>query len=418
MGEFVSPREASKRLGVSADTLRRWEAAGKIQAIRTPTGHRRYDLTSLVTGGEEVQTSQRLIAIREDTLQQIAKGLCEYEQQIPKKSLSNYPAALELGVNKLTVACLTVGVPQQMQGVPNFISTWAQISIQDWDIEIECPEEWREQKLIENQKPSGFCIEVAGEYFDECGNFQQQVINEVMLKAAQKPELYTNFRCYIIKHPVITRGNLEVDSVINFKPVKDLLRNSYEKAPESYKKNGIFYCCGHCGGLMYLTKDDELNCENKHCAKYKKAPVPFPADEDDEVLWLKKDLRYFIHRPGKVELKLCESLKHPHLELKLYPELDKYDLHLVFPDQTVWAVDVKFWESAYNLAKKVDKPIPRLKSQPYDESFFVFPDEIQNYGQEYLQEFRSYCTVPLKKSQVMFEAEFVKKVIKKLETNK
>lgn len=376
-------------------------------------------MASLITGGEEVQTSQRLIVIGEDTLIQIAKGLCEYEQQIPKKSLSNYPAALELGVNKLTVACLTAGVPQQIQGVPNFISRWAQIPLKDWNIEIHCPEEWREQKLIENQKPSGFCIEVAGEYFDECGNFQQQVINEVMLKAAQKPELYTSFRCFLIEHPVITRGELEFGIPNDLKALKKILKNSYEKPPESYKKDGKFYCCGHCGGLMYLTKDDKLNCENKHCAKYKKTDVPFQADEDDEVLWLKKDLRYFIHRPGKVELGLGEKLQRLGLEeVKLYPELDKYDLHLVFPDGTVWAVDVKFWESAYNLAKKVDKPIPRLKSQPYNESFFVFPDEIQTYGQEYLQEFRSYCTVPLKKSQVMFEAEFVKKVNKKLENNK
>lgn len=419
ISEFISPKEASKRLGVSVDTLRRWEAAGKINAIRTPTGHRRYDLTSLVTNSEEVKISGRLIVITEDTLQQIAKGLSDYEQQTPKKSLSDYPAALQLGVDKLALACLIAGVRQPIQGVSDFVSRWAQLPIKDWDIEINCPEEWDEQKLIEDQKLSDFCIETAGEYFDECGNFQQQVINEIMLKAAKQHELYTNFRCYLINQPVITRGNLEVDSVMNFKLVKDLLRNSYEKAPESYKKDGKFYCCGHCGGLMYLNKDDQLKCENKHCAKQKKVPVPFVADIEDEVLWLKKDLRYFIHRPGKVEVRLWERLKSLNLKgVKLYPELDKYDLHLVFYDETVWAIDVKFWESAHNLAKKVIKPITRLKEEPYNESFFVFPDEIQSYGQEYLQEFRSYCSVPLKKSQVMFESEFIRKVIKKIESNK
>lgn len=419
ISQFISPREASKRLGVSVDTLRRWEAAGKINAIRTPTGHRRYDLTSLVTNSEEVKTSERVIVITEDTLQQIAKGLCDYEQQIPKKSLSDYPAALQLGVDKLALACLMAGVRQPIQGVSDFVSRWAQLPIKDWDIEVDCPEEWDEQKLIEDQKLSDFCIETAGDYFDECGNFQQQVVNEVMLKATKQHELYTNFRCYLINQPVITRGNLEVDSVINFKPVKDLLRNSYEKVPESYKKDGKFYCCGHCGGLMYLNKDDELQCENKHCARQKKVTVPFTAAPEDEVLWLKKDLRYFIHRPGKVEIRLSERLKGLNLkEVKLYPELDKYDLHLVFYDETVWAIDVKFWESAYNLAKKVDKPITRLMEEPYNESFFVFPDEIQSYGQEYLQEFRSYCSVPIKKSQVMFESEFIRKVIKKIESNK
>ncbi|HEY9654291.1 MAG TPA: IS607 family transposase [Crinalium sp.] len=39
--------QAAAELGVSRDTLRRWEAAGKITVDRTPSGHRRYDLTQL-----------------------------------------------------------------------------------------------------------------------------------------------------------------------------------------------------------------------------------------------------------------------------------------------------------------------------------------------------------------------------------
>jgi putative resolvase len=37
----------AKELGVSIDTLRRWEQAGKIEVERTPGGHRRYDLAKL-----------------------------------------------------------------------------------------------------------------------------------------------------------------------------------------------------------------------------------------------------------------------------------------------------------------------------------------------------------------------------------
>ena len=39
--------QAASELGVSRDTLRRWEAAGKITVERTPSGHRRYDLSQL-----------------------------------------------------------------------------------------------------------------------------------------------------------------------------------------------------------------------------------------------------------------------------------------------------------------------------------------------------------------------------------
>jgi predicted site-specific integrase-resolvase len=44
MPEYVSPRKAMQVLGVSEKTLRNWESNGKISTIRTPTGHRRYDV--------------------------------------------------------------------------------------------------------------------------------------------------------------------------------------------------------------------------------------------------------------------------------------------------------------------------------------------------------------------------------------
>ena len=47
MDRLVGVGEAAEALGVSIQTLRRWEAAGKIETIRTSGGHRRYDLAKL-----------------------------------------------------------------------------------------------------------------------------------------------------------------------------------------------------------------------------------------------------------------------------------------------------------------------------------------------------------------------------------
>ena len=44
----ISISVAAKQLGVSKDTLRRWEKVGKITAERTARGHRRYDLSKLL----------------------------------------------------------------------------------------------------------------------------------------------------------------------------------------------------------------------------------------------------------------------------------------------------------------------------------------------------------------------------------
>lgn len=47
MSKFVSITAAAKALGVSASTLRRWEAAGKLVPCRTEGGQRRYDLAAI-----------------------------------------------------------------------------------------------------------------------------------------------------------------------------------------------------------------------------------------------------------------------------------------------------------------------------------------------------------------------------------
>lgn len=43
----ISIGRAAKVLGVSKQTLRRWEKSGKIKSYRTPRNHRRYDLSSI-----------------------------------------------------------------------------------------------------------------------------------------------------------------------------------------------------------------------------------------------------------------------------------------------------------------------------------------------------------------------------------
>ena len=42
MSRYLGIGEAAKMLGVSIPTLRRWDKEGKLTAVRTPSGHRRY----------------------------------------------------------------------------------------------------------------------------------------------------------------------------------------------------------------------------------------------------------------------------------------------------------------------------------------------------------------------------------------
>lgn len=59
----VGIREAARMLGVTMETLRRWEAAGKMHVERTPGGHRRYDvdqLRGIIARTRPVDPSQRV----------------------------------------------------------------------------------------------------------------------------------------------------------------------------------------------------------------------------------------------------------------------------------------------------------------------------------------------------------------------
>jgi predicted site-specific integrase-resolvase len=61
MPKYTSPSETTQHFGVCSHTLRRWEKDGKIQAIRTPSGQRRYDIASY-TGISNERTQRAIIA--------------------------------------------------------------------------------------------------------------------------------------------------------------------------------------------------------------------------------------------------------------------------------------------------------------------------------------------------------------------
>lgn len=51
--ELLTVGQAAAELRVHGDTIRRWAKAGKIRAIRTPTGHRRFraaDIAAIKNG--------------------------------------------------------------------------------------------------------------------------------------------------------------------------------------------------------------------------------------------------------------------------------------------------------------------------------------------------------------------------------
>src|SRR5690554_7446704 len=65
MSRYVSIGVAAKTLGVSIQTLRRWDEEGTLVADRTPKNHRRYDLSKItpeLIHDLSIQNSRKTIA--------------------------------------------------------------------------------------------------------------------------------------------------------------------------------------------------------------------------------------------------------------------------------------------------------------------------------------------------------------------
>ena len=56
--KFVSPSTAAEIFGVTTQTLRRWAKTGKINFIKTPGGHTRYDIARFMPAAAEKPASK------------------------------------------------------------------------------------------------------------------------------------------------------------------------------------------------------------------------------------------------------------------------------------------------------------------------------------------------------------------------
>ncbi|MGK7904594.1 MAG: IS607 family transposase [Hormoscilla sp.] len=103
---YVTPRVAASALGVHTRTLTRWEAQGKIKAIRTAAGQRRYDLEEYLQRsgiGEPGQTTAECQNSSSTTILYARVALQSQQEQLRRQAadlMAEYPdceAICEIG---------------------------------------------------------------------------------------------------------------------------------------------------------------------------------------------------------------------------------------------------------------------------------------------------------------------------------
>jgi hypothetical protein len=91
---------------------------------------------------------------------------------------------------------------------------------------------------------------------------------------------------------------------------------------------------------------------------------------------------------------------------------DQYDLRVTFPDQKVWAVDVKDWANPFLLARNV-RPIPQKPD--WSKAFFVFPDERHHQRKDYLRAFRNNCSLLTNDVGALFERQLLREIDRRMQ---
>lgn len=327
----------------------------------------------------------------------IAKGLVEKEQ-LKKNEPARYPysRALQHGINMFLAASHQAGGVQEVTQFANeaaFLARFASKPIaewfEEWDSEavktLNLQEEpfydcgaFAYQRSGNLYSPSSECYE----YLDlQDSNIMQgtdeRVLYEKMIVLEQ--EKYCRIRRSLIEHPILTieekRGLLS--ALADDPAASDAVGFAYEKVPEDC------YRCPSCGWTMTRGKYGML-CHSPHCTD----TIPDLTDamkletSDDGPFRLKKGIMRYFAAPGKLELAIAEFCKKKAIPCELWPQMDRYDAELYFPDGEVWAIDAKMYRNPLMLRAKIqqDNGFPE---GDYAKGYFVIPDEYTVHQKNY-----------------------------------
>ena len=178
-------------------------------------------------------------------------------------------------------------------------------------------------------------------------------------------------RKFLIENPLLCNEKRQelLISYNNDPNVIELISLAYEDIPSDV------FLCPQCGWTATLI-GERVDCSHSSCKNivYKK---DFQRKKIDPKFThrLKLGVMRYICNPGKLELEIEKFCRTKGLEIFLWPDKDKYDIKIVFNNQTVWGVDAKAYSNAYVLANSIENDND-FQQANVDKGFYVVPDEM------------------------------------------
>ncbi len=314
----------------------------------------------------------------------IANGLIEKEQ-IQLKEPTRYPYSrnLQHGINMFLAASQRHGsdIYAEYADETSFLVNFITKPIKEWF------DTW---KLSDHEKNS-----LKEETFYNCGAFAYQKADNLYLSSedcyeflslqdnniidgtderiffemiyALGQEGYTKIRKYVIENPIITLGERQNMS-IEFDENKAAFQFAYEEITEES------YRCKRCGWAMIKGKYGYICYSNRCKAAASALSYDMKPDVHRGDYRLKKGIMQFIAAPGKLELEIVKFCEKYNLKCELWPQMDRYDVEIMFPDGEVWEIDAKDYQNPCALREKINND-GGFPDGDYEQGFVVVPME-------------------------------------------
>ncbi len=274
----------------------------------------------------------------------------------------------------------------------SFITKYAMHPVSEWF------EGWEKAEKLELEKQVFYCMDalVGDSGFntfhvnDNCEDYIEYIEKDIIagieqkavydcLKSLNQSE-YVHLRKYLIEHPIIKFSDLRMLKLMYSQ--NSIALQAIENAYEEIRDN--CYICPKCGWTLQKEKIG-MRCQSRSCSETKYIERELEKILGDSGMFrLKRGVMKYIAVPGKLELEIHNYCDKHKVKNVLWPDMDKYDIEITFPNGDVMAIDAKAIKEPYFLREKVEKD-GGFPDGNYKKGLYVIPDEFANERTDYLE---------------------------------
>ena len=194
-------------------------------------------------------------------------------------------------------------------------------------------------------------------------------------------EQYVEARKFLIQHPIVTeKARREfVLGIADSASSRDVIEIAYER----FNERG--YRCPTCGWTLKKTATGYV-CHSQYCIENMSQVTEdmLIDDSEEKVYRLKKGVMKYIASPGKLEMEIVAFCEKNGLEYTLWPQMDRYDIEIKFPNGDIWEIDAKAVRNPKMLAVQIEKD-GGFPVGDYEKGFFVIPTDYTKGQRNYTQ---------------------------------